>query len=236
MGKFVAFVCIETQEKMEANGIYYFQVKHLLEKTSGLPCLLLDWRWVRPGFLEELGVRAAVLSGTGTDFLDIAPPERWEEFRRFVQGTEISLLGICGGHQLLAALLGPKPLSETLQIPPMRKLRPGEPDLEPSYHPGFFKEKGMFWVEVVRDDPIFRGLEKGLYVAESHYCEVKELPKELKLLASTPDCRVQAFRHRTRPIYGCQFHPESTELRYGGHYPDGRKFLENFFRVVGIWK
>jgi len=231
---FVAFVCIETQERMEANGTYYFQVKHLLEDISGLPCLLLDWRWIRPGLPEELNVEAAVLSGTGTDFTDIAPPERWEDFRRFVRETQLPILGICGGHQLLAALLSPKPLHEALRIPPMRRLRPGEPDLEPSYHPGFFKERGVFWVEIVKDDPIFRGFDGGLYVAESHYCEVRELPGELELLASTPDCRVQAFKHRTRPIYGCQFHPETTEIRYGRHYPDGRRFLENFFSAVGV--
>jgi GMP synthase (glutamine-hydrolysing) len=63
---------------------------------------------------------------------------------------------------------------------------------------------------------------------ESHYCEIKALPPNFQLLASTPECRIQAMKHRARPLYGVQFHPED----YSDRFPDGRLLLENFFRRV----
>ena len=60
------------------------------------------------------------------------------------------------------------------------------------------------------------------------YWEVKELGPDLRLLAISRDCRVQAFVHRSRPVYGTQFHPE-TPLKA---YPDGFRVLRNFFRLA----
>jgi hypothetical protein len=39
---------------------------------------------------------------------------------------------------------------------------------------------------------------------------------------------IEAMRHRTRPLYGVQFHPE----RYTDDHPDGRAILANFFRLA----
>ena len=43
----------------------------------------------------------------------------------------------------------------------------------------------------------------------AHYCEVKKLPPGFELLASSGHCRIAAVRHRDRPLYGTQFHPEA---------------------------
>ncbi len=67
-------------------------------------------------------------------------------------------------------------------------------------------------------------------VLEWHYCEVKKLPPEFVLLASNENCRIQAMRHASRPLYGVQFHPES----YVETYPHGRTILRNFFRLAGL--
>ncbi|MCX7887951.1 MAG: hypothetical protein N3B01_11955, partial [Verrucomicrobiae bacterium] len=40
----------------------------------------------------------------------------------------------------------------------MRKLRPGEKDPRPSYHPGQFKEWGFYPVRIIKPDPLFDGL------------------------------------------------------------------------------
>jgi GMP synthase (glutamine-hydrolysing) len=65
---------------------------------------------------------------------------------------------------------------------------------------------------------------------QSHYWEVKKLPDDLVLLASTEECAVQAMRHKECLIYGTQFHPEVHEEQH----PDGRRLLTNFFRLIGM--
>jgi GMP synthase-like glutamine amidotransferase len=65
---------------------------------------------------------------------------------------------------------------------------------------------------------------------EFHMREVKKLPRDFVLLASTEDVPIQACRHKTRCIYGTQFHAEN----YCDYYPDGRKVVENFFKIAGV--
>ena len=67
---------------------------------------------------------------------------------------------------------------------------------------------------------------------EYHAWEVKSLGRQLRLLASSDTCRVQAFVHRRRPVYGVQFHPEQSSRKY----PDGFKVLRNFFRLARAYR
>ena len=50
------------------------------------------------------------------------------------------------------------------------------------------------------------------------------------LLASTPECKVQAFKHPQRLVYGTQFHPEVNN----DDHPHGRVIIGNFFRLAGL--
>ena len=84
-------------------------------------------------------------------------------------------------------------------------------------------------MRVLHPDPLFAGLPEVINVRESHYCEVKQLPGDFRLLASNDNCHLQAMGHQQRPIYGVQFHPEL----YTDHYPDGRRVLSNFFAIAG---
>jgi GMP synthase (glutamine-hydrolysing) len=54
------------------------------------------------------------------------------------------------------------------------------------------------------------------------------LPAELELLASSKECKVQMIKHRDRPLYGTQFHPEI----YDDEHPHGKTLLQNFFRLA----
>jgi GMP synthase (glutamine-hydrolysing) len=130
-------------------------------------------------------------------------------------------IGFCGGFQLIARLFG-----STLGH--IGTLREDDPDHSGTYHAGLFKEWGVYPVRVLRPDPLFAGLGGTIRVLEAHMDEVKDLAPDLVLLASSERCRVQAFRHRTKPIYGTQFHPEMSPEAF----PDGRKVLENFFRIA----
>jgi GMP synthase (glutamine-hydrolysing) len=206
----------------------FFRHKRIFERLAGKPCLVRRCSEITPEFAAEYPVTALLISGFG---------KGWDEFSMsdlyglgdLLRETRLPALGLCGGHQLLGHVFSEDLRAvETLRDEPMRRLAEGEPDVEPGYHPGWFTEKGMQPVRVLeREDPLFAGLPETIMVLESHYCEVKALPPEFVLLASNDNCRVQAMRHRERPIYGVQFHPEG----YTDDYPHGRTVLENFLRL-----
>ena len=63
----------------------------------------------------------------------------------------------------------------------------------------------------------------GLY--HSWAADVKSMPKTLKVTALSKKNVIMSFEHRTLPIFGVQFHPESILSEFG------REILENFIQV-----
>jgi anthranilate synthase/aminodeoxychorismate synthase-like glutamine amidotransferase len=62
------------------------------------------------------------------------------------------------------------------------------------------------------DHPLFRGIPSGTPVGLYHSWAVdpQTLPSCLEILATTPDGTIMALEHRTLPVCGVQFHPESV--------------------------
>lgn len=77
-------------------------------------------------------------------------------------------------------------------------------------------------------DPIFKGLSSPLEVVRYHSLVVDAgvLPDQLKVLARDDKGEIMALKHRTYPLYGLQFHPES----YGTK--EGMKVFENFLEIA----
>ncbi len=206
-----------------------FQHKLRFEELSGWPCLMMRYCWVRPAVMDEYPIRAVVISGFGHGWNEMEMSELYGLYD-LLHAVKIPVLGICGGHQLLAHVFTEDFRTvEAISDEPMRRLQPGEPDWAPDYHPGYFVESGMQPVTIIHPDPLFAGLPEIFYVRQLHFCEVKTLPPQFRLLASNDHCRLQAMRHLRRPLYGVQFHPEL----YTDYYPDGRQILSNFFAMVG---
>ena len=77
---------------------------------------------------------------------------------------------------------------------------------------------------------VFEDLPVPLSVTRYHSLTVapESVPDCLKVTAQTSDGVIMGLRHRQRPVYGVQFHPESI-ASHAGH-----KILANFLKIAGI--
>ena len=119
---------------------------------------------------------------------------------------EVPLLGVCLGHQAIAAALG-----ATVH-------RSGAPMHGRS---SAVRHEGQ---------GIFAGLPDGFSVGRYHSLIVdpETLPPELVPTAWADDGTLLAFQHRHLPLVGLQFHPESILTRHG------YRLLAGFLKLAGI--
>lgn len=135
-------------------------------------------------------------------------PERFEYFgacREVIRtlGPNIPMLGVCLGHQGIAAAFGGKVV---------RGSTPTHGKTSLIVHDG----KGVF-ADI--ESPMEGMRYHSLVVSE------QELPSELAVTATTPDGVIMGIRHRHYPVHGVQFHPESIGT------PNGREIIANFLAL-----
>ena len=110
----------------------------------------------------------------------------------------VPVLGICYGMQSLTRNLGGQVLR------------------------GAVREYGRAEIKISGKDALFAKVDEATQVWMSHGDRVDAIPGDFVTLASSPDCLFAAVRHKTRPIWGVQFHPEVH------HTPQGEQILANF--------
>jgi GMP synthase (glutamine-hydrolysing) len=122
----------------------------------------------------------------------------------------IPVLGICYGMQLACHLLGSQ------------------------VKPSASREFGRALCRVTESNGLFTGVPSETVVWMSHGDQVQSVTGDFVPLATTETCPVAAVRHRSRPVYGLQFHPEVS------HTPAGALILRNFLYEVcgchGLWR
>jgi anthranilate synthase component II len=77
---------------------------------------------------------------------------------------------------------------------------------------------------------VFAGLKNPFTATRYHSLSVKKdsLPEVLEVTAWTDDGEIMGFQHRTRPVHGVQFHPESIATECG------HELLANFLEIAGV--
>jgi anthranilate synthase/aminodeoxychorismate synthase-like glutamine amidotransferase len=115
-------------------------------------------------------------------------------------GPSVPTLGVCLGHQAIVEAFGG-------EVGQAKALLHGK-------------------ASRVRHDGggIFAGLPEEIDAGRYHSLAALSVPEELAVTARTDDGEVMAVRHRSHPIEGVQFHPESVLT------PDGPTMAENFLR------
>ena len=134
-------------------------------------------------------------------------PDEFPALMRLLEAAEgvLPVLGICLGHQALCAHFG----AELENIPPMHGIR--------------------CRVEVEgAGDPLFRGLGGAFYAGRYHSWSVRasSLPPSLRATSRDESGRVMSVRHRSLPLFGVQFHPESILT------PDGGRIMANWLAIA----
>lgn len=119
---------------------------------------------------------------------------------------DMPILGVCLGHQSIGQAMGGKVIRA-------KTLMHGK--TSPILHEG----QGMF-----------AGLPSPFTATRYHSLAVERdsLPDVLEVTAWTADGEIMGLRHRTRPIHGVQFHPESIATEHG------HAMLANFLDLAGV--
>jgi anthranilate synthase/aminodeoxychorismate synthase-like glutamine amidotransferase len=118
--------------------------------------------------------------------------------------AKVPMLGVCLGHQIIAAALGGRVVRAAVPV---------------HGQASFIRHEG---------GGLFDGLPSPLRVARYHslIAEAESLSSDLLPTAWTDDGIVMAFEHKSFPVFGVQFHPESV-LTEGGY-----EILTNFLRAA----
>jgi GMP synthase (glutamine-hydrolysing) len=78
------------------------------------------------------------------------------------------------------------------------------------------------------DDPIFAGLDTAeLYLTRRHHFHVSELPPDFESLAKSDITPNEIIRHKSKPIYGFQTHPEVSG-------ENGLLMIGNFLKMCNL--
>lgn len=118
--------------------------------------------------------------------------------------SKIPILGVCLGHQAIGEYFGA--ILEKATVPMHGK------------------------TSIIRHSKkgLFKDIVQNLEVMRYHSLVINHLPNNLEIVAKTDKNEIMAFQHKTFPVYGLQFHPESILTK------NGLKILENWLYLSGL--
>jgi anthranilate synthase component II len=121
-------------------------------------------------------------------------------------GGKVPLLGVCLGHHAIGQVYG----GNVIRAP-----EPLHGKLSSIRH---------------TNEGVFKGLPSTFDVTRYHslIVERSSLPDALEVTAETPDGIIMGLQHKTLPVHGVQFHPESIASQ------QGHALLANFLTLAGL--
>ncbi|MBN1245323.1 glutamine-hydrolyzing GMP synthase, partial [Candidatus Bathyarchaeota archaeon] len=147
---------------------------------------------------KKFNVKGLILSGGPSSVYESNAPRLDPR----ILEVNVPILGLCYGHQLIAQITKGK------------------------VEPATCKEYGIAQVAIDKTVGVLEGLSTKEKVWMSHGDTVFAVPPMFEVLAHTQSCPVAAFKHKEKPIYGLQWHPEVI------HTENGMLMLRNFIFEV----
>jgi GMP synthase (glutamine-hydrolysing) len=147
---------------------------------------------------KKFNVKGLILSGGPSSVYEPNAPRLDSR----ILEANLPVLGLCYGHQLIAQITKGK------------------------VEPAACREYGIAHVAIDKTVGVLEGLGKKEKVWMSHGDTVFAVPPRFEVLAHTENCPVAAFKHKEKPIYGLQWHPEVI------HTENGMRMLRNFIFEV----
>ena len=148
--------------------------------------------------LRERAPKAIILSGGPSSVYESHSPRCDPK----LFDLDVPVLGICYGMQLISESLGGKVQHAAA------------------------REYGRTRLQIGDMSDLFTGFPNEIDVWMSHGDQVQQIGGDFEPLAHTLTCPIAAVRHRRRPIYALQFHPEVT------HTSLGSTLLHNFLYSI----
>jgi len=186
---------------------YDVKIAKAIYSSSKVDCIIIHRSELSLSKILSFGVRpiAIILGGGNREWKDRDMSEYKGEFN-LIRNGKFPILGICSGHQTIA-------IAEA-GMNVIRHMEKGE--------------SGYIKITKFKDDHLFKGLPSEFFVQEGHHDEIKQVPSNYEILASSKTCKAQIIKHRRKLIYGVQFHPHN----FTPEYPAGRILLKNFMGLA----
>jgi GMP synthase-like glutamine amidotransferase len=171
--------------------------------------------------LNSLTHKPIAIFLTGQDrWWEMMPMFEFNGEMEIIRESDIPLLGVCGGHHMIAASEEPTFIQNTGR-----------------YHGAYDKgvrpllEGDIAPIDIIKSDPLFAGMNAPFYTPKLHSWNIYVLPEGFEVLGTSTDASghvvTEIIRHRERLVVGSQGHPEIATP-----WSLGKTFLINFIRMA----
>ncbi len=176
-----------------------------LARASGEKVQLVDYR--TPELYEKIIEQEPDLIFLSGSSHMLTKPENQRNFEpemQLIRNSNFPILGICYGHQMIGLTFGSRIVDLGRTCTGYEKVR------------------------LLHDHPVLQGLSKEVKVAESHRQALASVPRDFECLGESASTKVEIIAHKSRPIYGFQFHPERSDETH----PDGKQLIQNVLKFA----
>jgi GMP synthase-like glutamine amidotransferase len=173
-------------------------------------CKVVPYTKIQQNYQLGEDISAVVISGSEARIIKPEDKATYDGVVHLIQSCKVPLLGICFGHQLLCSAFGAE--TAALKKPVIDK----------------FEQ-----VNIIQTGDILSRFRRGQTVLLAEYHNDYVLKDSLdsagfNLLADSPSCEVEAVKHKSKLLFGVQFHPERITIG-NETYTEGHKILDNFY-------